>query len=201
MACLCQHKKIFFHGTGICYLALELSHGPCFKQACRCQRIIFVRIWSLTCYRGVFLSSVSHNGTQKPAVKTVKKFVHFLSTKLLRPSFSKLKYDSTLKQWQWNLYRYIIHNATLILLYSQCSGSVWSWTIRIRKLDARIRIFLLTSKYAKKNLDSYCFVTFFMTLSLWNYVNISSQNNNQKLRKIVKRKVTLTRDVERDQKL
>jgi len=39
---------------------------------------------------------------------------------------------------------------------------------------------LSSSKNSKKNLDSYCFVTFFCLLTLKNDVNVPSKSNKQK---------------------
>jgi hypothetical protein len=45
---------------------------------------------------------------------------------------------------------------------------------------AVLRILQSSSKNCKKNLDSYCFVTFFYFLSLKNDVNVPSKSNKQK---------------------
>ncbi len=56
---------------------------------------------------------------------------------------------------------------------SVCFWISWIW----------IQIFLSSSKNSKKNLDSYCFVTFFDFLSSKNDVNVPSESN--KLKKLV----------------
>jgi hypothetical protein len=51
-------------------------------------------------------------------------------------------------------------------------GSVCFWASWIRILPS-------SSTKSKKNLDSYCFVTSFLLLSLKNYVNVPSKSNKQ----------------------
>ncbi len=49
----------------------------------------------------------------------------------------------------------------------------------VRGMD-RIWRLLSSSKTSKKNIDSYCFVTFLDFLSMKNYVNVPSKSNQQK---------------------
>ncbi len=51
-------------------------------------------------------------------------------------------------------------------------------------LRIRIRILLLSSKFSKKNLDSYCFVTSLWLFIFENDVNVALKNNKQKKLKI-----------------
>ncbi len=61
---------------------------------------------------------------------------------------------------------------------STCFGASWI-RIRIHKSEVWIRILLSLSKYSKKNLDFYCFVTSFNFLALKNYVKVPSKSNMQ----------------------
>jgi hypothetical protein len=77
-------------------------------------------------------------------------------------------------------------------IFIQCGGSgsvgsvpMFFWPPGSESISQRykiwIRILLSLSKNSKKNLDSYCFVTFFDFLSLKNDVNVvPSKSNKQK---------------------
>jgi hypothetical protein len=47
-------------------------------------------------------------------------------------------------------------------------------------LEKQIRILPLSRKNSKKNIDSYCFVTSLIFLSLKNYINVPSKSNKKK---------------------
>jgi hypothetical protein len=89
--------------------------------------------------------------------------------------------------WQWlrivtNRCRYTVFS-NMILLTSVVDPDpcvLWASWIRIRHYFVRIRILPTKSRKGKKNLDFYCFVTFFFTFINENWLNVPSKSNKQK---------------------